>query len=92
MLVISDDTVVKDSANTAVITWRTNVPSTSEVIFGLEPQSYSFSTETAPGLVTEHRVKLKDLTRDASYHLRVRSQDEGWHFAYSPDVSFSTAK
>ncbi len=92
VLVISEVTVVKDSANTAVITWRTNVPSSSEVIFGPTPQSYSFSTETDPGLVTEHRVKLKGLTRDASYHLRVRSQDEGWHFAYSPDVPFSTAK
>lgn len=59
---------------------------------------YTVSWQGSVGPVTvvaeiaDTHVKRKHLTRDASYHLRVRSQDEGWHFAYSPDVSFSTAK
>jgi cell division septation protein DedD len=54
--VISDLKVSDVSGNTATVSWKTNVPATSSVNYGLTP-AYGFSAQT-DGMATDHSVKL----------------------------------
>lgn len=94
-LTISNETVesVDDVLGTAVITWDTNILSTSEVIYGLASGSYTlttippdfgyplFTTED-PTKVGHHSVTLTGLTPGQTYKYRVVSH------ASPPTVSY----
>lgn len=71
------------TANSAVITWTTDVPSTSTVEYGLTT-SYG-STATGAGNVTIHSVNLTGLIANSDYHYRVNSGS-----TYSGDNVFHT--
>jgi len=69
------------------IRWTTTEPSTSQVEYWASPSQFSPLDET---LVTEHVVRLTNLTPDTNYHYRTLSQDEAGNLSTSPEYSFTT--
>jgi hypothetical protein len=53
-----------------VIAWKTDVPTTTRVEYGLTA-SYGQSTPEDPALVTDHQVLIGGLAEDTDYHFRV---------------------
>ena len=76
-------------ATGAVVTWRTDIASTSQVEYGTDI-SYDFSTNLESSLVNDHYVQLSGLTPETLYHYRVRSQNSLGGETVSPDYTFTT--
>ncbi len=57
----------------ATIAWRTNVPATSRIAYGLDTPVLW----TAPSVATEHRATLTGLTFSSSYKVAVTAVNEG---------------
>ncbi|MBI4033675.1 hypothetical protein HY379_01620 [Candidatus Saccharibacteria bacterium] len=79
------------SETSAVISWKTSEPATSEVSYGEDTQHQISTTDT--NLVTDHKVTLGFgvLTKGQAYHYRVKSADAAGNKAESQDLTFSTA-
>ena len=76
------------SNNSAVVTWTTNLPSSSQVEYGTSTAYGSMTTmDSSP--VTNHEVMLNGLSAGTAYHYRVHS-DDGSGQVVSADASFST--
>jgi hypothetical protein len=80
---------VKDATTTTLrVTWKTNVPTTSVVLFALEggaTQTRSFSE-----YVTDHDVTLDALAENAKYTLSARSVDQYGNAASSEVFNITT--
>lgn len=76
------------SDTSQLITWTTDVPSGSEVEYGLT-SSYGY-VASSPGNVTSHSVLLTNLTKGTTYHFRVKSTDSDGRTSVSPDYTFVT--
>ncbi len=72
----------------AVISWDTDEQSTSKVEYGLTV-GYSFSTPFST-FQTTHTFALQNLSPNATYHYRVRSQDAAGNESVSIDNTFQT--
>ncbi|OGL38458.1 hypothetical protein A3B63_00485 [Candidatus Saccharibacteria bacterium RIFCSPLOWO2_01_FULL_49_22] len=82
--------VTEVGLNSAVVTWSTNEPSTSEVVYGLNT-GYGLAATDAT-MVTEHKVTLQSaiLEPGTTYHYMVKSVDSAGNAVSSDDVTFST--
>ena len=60
------------TANSATITWTTNVPSSSQVVYDAT-SAYGLSSLTDPALATSHSVTLMGLSPATLYHYQVLS-------------------
>ena len=76
------------TANTAVITWRTNIASTSTVEYGLDA-NYGLSSQQE-NLQTVHSIGLTGLEPLTKYYFRVRSTREESKETVSDDLTFKT--
>ncbi|MDP2702661.1 MAG: cohesin domain-containing protein, partial [Candidatus Rokubacteria bacterium] len=78
------------TATTAVITWTTSEPSTSEVTYG-PSQKYGIAAADT-NTVTDHKVTLSSplITPGTKYHYMVKSIDPAGNAASSPDATFTT--
>jgi hypothetical protein len=72
--VISSIVVNGITANSATITWTTNVPSSSQVVYDAT-SAYGLSSLTDPALATSHSVTLMGLSPATLYHYQVLSAD-----------------
>lgn len=75
---ITDVNAVDITANSARITWTTNMPATAQVEYGLTPiitGSYEFKTEEFGVLNTGHSVNLTKLKGKTTYYYRVKSKN-----------------
>ena len=81
------DSVDKTSA---VLVWKTNKPTKSEVQYG--PTDAYGSIESDASLVSDHRIALKGSSLKAGtlYHAKVLATDEKGTVASSPDFTFTT--
>lgn len=70
---ISDVSVSSFTDKTAVITWKTDKPATSQVRYG-KTEACGMATEEVKSLVTEHSVRLGGLEADTTYYFRVISK------------------
>jgi regulation of enolase protein 1 (concanavalin A-like superfamily) len=77
------------SAIGAQVTWSTDEPATSEVVYGLTT-AYG-ETVSGAALVRDHSQLVHGLSCATTYHFRVRSQDERGNQASSQDRTFTTA-
>lgn len=86
-LIISD---VQSSVtnNSATVTWMTNLPSTSQIEYGLTT-SYGSSTPLNSNLVTAHSQTISGLAPSTTYHYRVKSTVASGE-KYSDDYTFTT--
>ena len=74
-LLISDVAVSAVGDESAVITWTTNVPATSRVIYGTVVPPVA--VVESPGLVTNHSVELTGLAQCTDYVFAVLSSSPG---------------
>jgi hypothetical protein len=74
---------------TAVITWITNEPATSQVAYGISPTLLYTTTEMMV-YTTSHSVMITDLVPDTSYVYAVIARDEAGNKAVSPLSTFRT--
>ena len=77
-------------ATAATVTWTTDVPATSEVVYGTTA-AYDATTGEAPSLVTSHAMTLTGLTPGTLYHFAVVSADASGARSASADFTFTTA-
>lgn len=78
------------TTTTAVITWTTSEPATSEVTYG-PSQKYGIAAADT-NTVTDHKVTLSSplITPGTKYHFMVKSVDPAGNAASSPDTTFTT--
>jgi hypothetical protein len=77
------------TSTTAAIRWWTNVPSTSQIVYGTTP-SYGHSSAFEADLTTSHLVVLDGLSPETLYHFRTLSVDAEGREASSEDLAFTT--
>ena len=78
-------------SNSAVITWNTDEPATSQVMYGLTTGYGSESPSTPdPALVKDHMVSIIDLEPEKLYHFKVQSLDASGNTATSGDFTLNT--
>jgi hypothetical protein len=88
--VISNVNVTDITETSAVVSWLTDEPATSQVRFGTVSGAPSgLSGDSA--LVTEHHVLLNGLQTGVTYYFTVVSQDGSENSAESAEGSFATA-
>jgi peroxiredoxin len=78
---------ITDLAGT--ISWTTDKPATSQVLFGVT-SAYGSTTTLDQKLATSHSATLAGLTPSTTYHFKVTSQDGSGNKATSQDQTFTT--
>src|SRR5271154_552414 len=78
------------SGTAATITWGTNMPSTSQVVYGTTTK-YGQSSQFKWSMVTNHVITLGNLKAGVTYHYQCRSVAENGSFLETPDQTFTTA-
>jgi hypothetical protein len=73
----------------ATIAWTTNLPSDSQVEYGITA-AYGSSTELDSSMVTLHSQTIGGLSANTRYHYRVRSNVDAGNQAISGDYTFDT--
>jgi uncharacterized repeat protein (TIGR01451 family) len=86
--VVSSRTASPTTSTTAVITWLTNEPATTQVEYGAS-SAYGMVSPLDSTLVTSHRVTLTGLTPSTIYHFRVASQDVMGNSATTGDATWA---
>ncbi len=76
-------------SDSALITWRTSEPATSQVQYGLTPALGS-QTDVDNNLVLDHSISLTGLTDNAVYYFRVVSKDACGQSSTSGASTFTT--
>ncbi|MEJ2724264.1 MAG: hypothetical protein P8175_06375 [Deltaproteobacteria bacterium] len=71
---ISNVRVIPPSYTTAVITWTTDEPSNSQVLYGTLSESYPYN-KSSIDLVTSHYITLTQLQTNTTYYFVVCSTD-----------------
>jgi len=77
------------TATSTIITWNTNMPTTSQVEYGTTTAYSSVSPRDA-SLTTNHSVTLTGLARNTLYHYRIMSSDASGNQSLSGDLTFQT--
>ncbi len=83
------DISASPGALSAVITWNTSEPATSQVDYGATA-SYGAATPFNGSLVTSPSVTINGLSPVTAYHFRVRSLDLAGNAAVSADNALTT--
>jgi large repetitive protein len=87
-LAVSDISITNITTTTAVISWTTNMPATTQVLYG---QSSGFLDQATPvdsNLITSHSVTLTGLTPFTVYFVQAKSIDRDGREATSEVVNF----
>jgi len=71
-LVITDLDLKSKSNDNAIITWKTNIPATSKIIYLLDMDDTPKESK-GPGGVLEHEVELMGLSTDTTYKFKLES-------------------
>lgn len=88
-IAISNVMVESINTNTAVISWKTDIKSTSSVEYGKDSE-YGF-TESSTELTTDHKITLSNyLLPGTTYVFKVLSADSSGKEAISEESSFKT--
>ncbi len=77
------------SEDAAVITWKTNLKSTSQVVYGTDNQ-LNRSTQENSTLVKDHQVPLTGLSENTTYYYKVVSHDSSGTEKESEMKEFTT--
>jgi peroxiredoxin len=88
---ISGVNVSNITESSAIITWTTNEPATSQVTYG-KTETYGSTTLLDTKLTTSHTVTLTGLDDGTAYNFRAMSKDAGGNEATSPTNQTFTTK
>ncbi len=80
------------SSDQVIISWQTDNPSTSQVLYGTSPTDLSDSTEEDVLLNLSHFATLSNLTAGTTYYYKVRSVDTYGNETISEAQNFTTEK
>ena len=86
---VLSNVVATPGVQTAVVTWSSDEPATSQVEYGLTASYGSFSGLNSQ-LVTSHSSTLGGLAAQTTYHFRVHSHDQAGNESVSNDGTFTT--
>lgn len=87
---IYDVIISEITLNSVVVSWKTNVVTSSKVEYG-ETINYNDSVEDKDlTKVAKHSIKLNNLKSGTAYHFRVRGMDNEGNSLVSADYSFTT--
>lgn len=93
LTIVGPPTVIPETI-TAVVKWRTDRESTSEVIFspssGFNGTNYAYSQASTGGMTTEHEIRLIGLEAFTNYSFKVRSKDTYEITGESQNFTFQT--
>ena len=87
--VVSDIQSTSISTSSAVITWKTNEPATSQVDYGVS-ETYGYTTLIDTSLVTAHQVTLSGLTPNTKFNFKTISKDASGNKTLSANNVFTT--
>ncbi|MCA9309125.1 hypothetical protein KC973_01995, partial [Candidatus Saccharibacteria bacterium] len=79
--------VENEPSSTQKVTWTTNIPTTSEVSYGINALS---QTSAKDKLETTHEIVIRGLQDDSQYRLVARSRDASGNLASSDQQLFRT--
>ena len=79
---------VNAQTSTAVISWQTNEPSISWIIYGLDT-GYGYEVKTDK-YITSHSMTLTGLKPGTAYHYQVKSEDNSGNIGSYTDKMFTT--
>jgi hypothetical protein len=85
---ISSISVSEVTMDSAMIDWSTDMPAESLVEYGLTSSYGSSAADSV--LKTAHKIALKNLTSDTTYHFRVTSRNAYGFASSSDDSTFKT--
>ena len=88
--VITNVSASSETEMSAVVSWSTDEPASSQVEYG-RTVDYGSITASDEQLVTSHIVGLESLEPRTFYHFRVKSTDQAGNEALSGDYTFATA-
>ena len=74
LIVVAGPEVSRITEHTAVITWQTNRPAGSTVLYGTRPEEYETDAGSSD-FTTHHRLTLDGLAPSTAYHYVVHSED-----------------
>ena len=80
--------VAGEKSSTQLVSWETNVPSTSELSYGVAGGETLTALDTT--LTTTHAVTISNLVDDSTYNLIARSRDAAANLATSDTQTFKT--
>jgi hypothetical protein len=86
---VSNVRVTALGTTTATIAWDTDIPSDTQVVYGLTA-AYGSQTTLNTATVTSHTAGLTGLAANRSYHYQVRSRTAGGELTSSADRTFTT--
>ncbi len=93
LTIVGPPTVVPETT-TALVSWSTDRPASSEVRFsktnGFDGTNYEFSQSSTDGSVTDHEIRLIGLEPFTEYSFQVRSTDEYQITGESRNFTFRT--
>lgn len=89
-LVVSDVSISYLSPNEVVVTWRTNLPATTEISYGRTLQYEEATLAESDSLVSWHEVTLAGLQPGALYHAQIRGAAANGQRVATSDFVFST--
>jgi hypothetical protein len=87
--VISQIVTSQVTTTSATVSWTTDIPSSSQVLYGTSP-TYNQSTTLDPTQVTGHRQTLTGLTPGTTYHFAVQSTGSNSNTGTSGDNTLAT--
>jgi parallel beta-helix repeat protein len=87
---ITNITVSSVTQTSAVISWQTDEPATSLVLYGTSSGKYTRNVSNATH-VTSHTIKLTGLSSSTKYYFVVNSTDRAGYSNASAELSFTTA-
>jgi len=85
---ISGISISEITTDSSLIEWSTDMPAESLVEYGLTSSYGSSAADSV--LKTAHKIALKNLTPDTTYHFRVTSRNEYGFASSSDDRTFKT--
>jgi chitodextrinase len=90
--IISNVSVTNVTGTSVVISWTTDEPATSKVLYSrtdIHPLAF-YPPVSDENLVTSHSISLSRLAADTTYHYWVKSKDASGNEATSQDDTFVT--
>lgn len=78
------------TSNSAVLSWTTDEPTTTQLSYGLTT-AYGATTTLDPALTTNHSVTLSGLAENTTFHASALGSDEAGNSGVSADLSFATS-